>query len=382
MSAGTYGVLLVSFSRHSHQRSFVPLYQHHPRLRIVAVADEPDIPPALRAVNEEWAAELGVPYVEGVEQALELDGVDIVSIAHQIERRAALALTVARAGKHLWIDKFPGSTVEECDAVAAAARSAGVTTIVPSYCYGALVERSQAALAGGTLGSLLGVHVDVMFAKGWPRPIPAEDRARPLRPPDAWTFPDVKRELLTVGAYAVGLIQSCCDPIVQVIGHAGAHFFPEHAAHAVDDFGTLTLVDGGGRMATLCGGRIGVGTHPSGGPSQAWLVGTKGVIAIDAKGPSLGRYIRQEITGADYRPAVDDPMQWASGPPATRIPVHGDVAGLGCALEDLVTALDDDRPPRYSVEDARDLMEILIAGYQSVVADSPVDLPLPRRSPG
>jgi len=381
MPGATYGILLVSFSRHSHQRSFVPLFCTHPRIRIVAVADEPDIPPDLRAVNEGWAAELGVPYVEGVEQALELDGIDIVSIAHQIERRAALARLAVRAGKHLWIDKFPGSSVDECDAVAAAVRRAGVRAIVPSYSYGSLVEGAQAALAGGALGDLMGVHVDVMFSKGWPRPIPDVDRARPLRPPGTWTFPDVKRELLTVGAYAVGLVQSCCEPIVQVIGHAGAHFFPEHAAHAVDDFGTLTMVDEGGRVATLCGGRIGVGTHPSGGPSLAWLVGTKGVIAVDAKRPALGRYIRQQITGADHRPAVDDPMQWASGPPATRIPVEGDVAGLGRALEDLVGALDDDRPPRYAADDARDLMEILIAGYRSAVAGSPVDLPLPRRSP-
>ena len=73
-------------------------------------------------------------------------------------------------------------------------------------------------------------------------------------------------------------------------------------------------------------------------------------------------------------------MQWASGPPATSIPVQADVAGLGRALDDLVGALDEDRRPRYSAENARDLMEILIAGYQSIVEGAPVDLPLPRRS--
>ena len=300
MSSSICGVLLVSFSRHSHQRSFVPLYQLHPRLRIVAVADEPNISPALRATNQEWATQLGVPYVEGVERALELDGIDIVSIAHRIERRADLSRLAARAGKHLWIDKFPGGTVEECDAVAAAARDAGVKAIIPSYAYGTLVESSRSALVDGALGSLMGVHVDVMFSKGWPRAIPESDRRRPLRPPGCWTFPDVKRELLTVGAYAVGLVQSCCGPIVQVMGHAATRFFPEHAAHSVEDFGTLTLTDSGGCVATLCGGRIGVGTHPAGGPSRAWLVGTKGVAAIDAKRPALGCYIRKQVTGSDH----------------------------------------------------------------------------------
>ncbi|SVD96736.1 uncharacterized protein METZ01_LOCUS449590, partial [marine metagenome] len=42
MTQRTYGILLLSFSKHSHQRSFAPLYQAHPRTRIIAVADEPD----------------------------------------------------------------------------------------------------------------------------------------------------------------------------------------------------------------------------------------------------------------------------------------------------------------------------------------------------
>ena len=45
----TYGILLVSFSKHSHQQHFIPLYQAHPRLRIIGVADYPDIDPGLCA---------------------------------------------------------------------------------------------------------------------------------------------------------------------------------------------------------------------------------------------------------------------------------------------------------------------------------------------
>ena len=77
MSLKPYGVLLVSFSKHSHQRSFVPLYQAHPRTHIVAVADEPDIEPYLKKRNKDQADELGVPYIEDVDDALGKSDVDI-----------------------------------------------------------------------------------------------------------------------------------------------------------------------------------------------------------------------------------------------------------------------------------------------------------------
>lgn len=374
-SAACYGVLLVSFSKHSHQRNFVPLYLRHPHIRVVGVTDDVDVSPQQRAVNVQWANDLDVPYVEGVERGLELDDVDIVSIGCEIERRAAVAELAALAGKHLWIDKFLGATVAECDSVVAAVADAGVSAIVPSYAYGELVRRSRKVLDDGQLGELLGVHVDIMFSKGWPRPIPEGDRDRPFLPPGRWKFPDIKRELLTVGAYAIGLIQACCGPIRQVYGHAGAFFFPEHAALGAEDFGTLTMVDDGGRTASLCAGRIGVATDAMGGPSRAWLVGTEGSALVDVRQPAIHAMVRRQIVEADYAPTADDPMQWASGPPLLGAPIRPD-AGLAEGLEDLVNAIDEGRSPHYSVRQARDNMEILIAGYRSIVGGTPVALPL------
>ena len=70
MPAETYGILLVSFSKHSHQQHFIPLYQAHPRLRIIGVADYPDIDPDLRRYNQQWASQLGVPYSEDLDESI------------------------------------------------------------------------------------------------------------------------------------------------------------------------------------------------------------------------------------------------------------------------------------------------------------------------
>ena len=380
MPEKTYGILLLSFSKHSHQSSFVPLYQRHDRTRIIAVADEADIEPELKAVNQQWAHQLDVPYIEGVDRALELDQVDIVSIGHEIERRADLALRSAQAGKHLWIDKFIGATIDECDAVVAGIEATGAKSIIPSYTYGELVRRSQAVLHGGRLGELLGLHADMMFGKGWPRPIPQTSGKPPFLPPGTWKFPDIKRELLTVGAYAAGLIQKCLSRISHVYGQAGAYFFPEHAAHSAEDFGTLTMTDQDGRIATLCGARIGMAAHPHGGTSRAYLIGSRGSALIDPRRPLLDTFVRQDIVGADYQPSPEDPMQWHSGPPGLGTPLLADTTGLGGALEDLVRALDQDCLPDYTVRQARDHMEILIAGYLSIVRGEIVHLPLERET--
>ncbi|MDP6018750.1 MAG: hypothetical protein QGI32_21835, partial [Candidatus Latescibacteria bacterium] len=222
------------------------------------------------------------------------------------------------------------------------------------------------------LGDLLGVHADILFSKGWPEDPDGVERRQPTGPAGRWKYAEVKRELLTVGAYGVGLLQACLEPPRAVIAHGGARFFAEHERTNTEDFATLTMTDARGRIGSLSAGRIGVATHPSGGPALARLVGTRATVTIDAKRPGIRTFLRDEITGADLRPPPDDPMQWASGPPALRPPVSADPAGLLAALDDFVSALDEERPPAYSVTHARDNMEILLAGYRSMVTGGEV----------
>ncbi len=176
MTDRTYGVLLVSFSRHSHQSSFVPAFVDHPRIRIVGVADDADVDPYLKPLNRSWAERLDVACHEGIEAAVRRAEVDIVSIGHEIERRSEIAMLAARAGKHLWIDKFIGANMSECRAVVDAVDRSGVATILPSYIYNDLINQSKKMIDGGFLGELTAMHVDILFGKGIPRPISKKRR--------------------------------------------------------------------------------------------------------------------------------------------------------------------------------------------------------------
>ena len=373
MSDRTYGVLLVSFSKHGHQRSFVPAFADHPRIRIVGVADDTDIDPYLKPLNRSWADRLDVPYYEGIEAAIRRAEVDIVSIGHEIERRAKIAMLAAGAGKHLWIDKYIGADMPQCRAVVSAIDRSGVTTILPSYIYNDLMNQSKKMINTGFLGELTAMHVDILFGKGIPRPISNAQRNPGFLPPGCWKFPDIKREILTVGAYAVALVQQCFDPIAEVCGQGGAYFFPEHAAHGADDFGTLSLVDRSGRVATISAGRNGIASHGAGGPNQAFLFGTKGTGRVDGKRPGIDAHLRKRIVDGNYGVDIEDPMQWHSGPPTLLTSTGPDFTRA--ALDDLVNALDTGGRPRFTVHDARDHMEVLLAGYESIVRDRPVRIP-------
>ena len=77
-------------------------------------------------------------------------------------------------------------------------------------------------------------------------------------------------------------------------------------------------------------------------------------------------------------PAANDPMGWATSTPALQPSIDDDPAGLATGLEDLIEALDTRRAPLYGVRDARDNMEILLAGYRSITSGQQVSLPLSR----
>src|SRR5437773_346583 len=99
-----HGILLLAGSR-THQESYALAFRADPRCRLIAVADEADVPPEREALNRQLAGELGIPYIADLETALARDDVEIASVCVEHERRARVAIRCAQAGKHLYLDK-------------------------------------------------------------------------------------------------------------------------------------------------------------------------------------------------------------------------------------------------------------------------------------
>ena len=83
------------------------------------------------------------------------DEVDAVVIATTIATHAAIALDAAKAGKHILLQKPIAESLEEADAVIAAARKSAIKLQVePAHMLNPLVVRARYAIASGALGKI------------------------------------------------------------------------------------------------------------------------------------------------------------------------------------------------------------------------------------
>ncbi|PRB06974.1 Gfo/Idh/MocA family protein [Microbacterium sp. MYb64] len=149
-------IAVLSFA-HTHALSYVHALRAMPGVEIIATdpdgASAPDDAPRGAAL----AAELGVAYVDGYEEAFAWKP-DAVVIASENSRHRALVERAAAAGAHVLCEKPLATSVEDATAMRAACEAAGVTLMVafpvrfaPSY------RDAVAQLRSGRLGAVLGV---------------------------------------------------------------------------------------------------------------------------------------------------------------------------------------------------------------------------------
>jgi D-xylose 1-dehydrogenase (NADP+, D-xylono-1,5-lactone-forming) len=101
-------------------RAIIPALRVSERSELAAVASrQPDKGAA-------YAREWGIPRVLGYEEMLADAGIDVIYIPLPNSLHAEWTIRAARAGKHVLCEKPLALSVEEVDAVAAAARAAGV----------------------------------------------------------------------------------------------------------------------------------------------------------------------------------------------------------------------------------------------------------------
>ena len=105
-----------------HQDMYARAFGRHPRFEIAVVAEEPGREVVIQERGRRLARDLKVPHTTDVRAVLERPDIDVVSVCAEIERRGRLAEMVARSGKHLWMDKPLAPTLDQCDAIVAAAR--------------------------------------------------------------------------------------------------------------------------------------------------------------------------------------------------------------------------------------------------------------------
>jgi phthalate 4,5-cis-dihydrodiol dehydrogenase len=127
----------------------LPTLTRHPRVQLVAAAD-----PRPEALAR-FAADFGARTYESVEAMCADRDVEAVYLATPHELHAEHAITAARHGKHVLVEKPMAISLDEADAMVAAASRANVCLVVgPSHSFDAPVARARALIASGQLGAV------------------------------------------------------------------------------------------------------------------------------------------------------------------------------------------------------------------------------------
>lgn len=376
-----YGLLLIGGGE-THQENYARSFAADARCHIVGLADEAGVDARRRQLNERLAADLGVPHLDDLAESLRRDDVDLVCVCVESERIGRVATTAASAGKHIYVDKPLAATVDEARALVAAVREAGVRSQMFSMVRSSVGLRSRAVVESGRLGTLIGLHAELFFAKG---PAGTADLAHPRREPKeppAFTHIDSKRELFTVGLYPLVLFQWLTGfKVVEVFATTHNYFFAEHQHNEVEDFACLSLRLENGVDATVTCGRTGWLSHPSSGVHQVRIVGTRGTEMIDAFRPRLETW-SDSPPWLPPPPFAGDPMGfWSSTQAAMGVRPKRSWKAIEPVVQSDTTAfldcIEQERESDVPAAVGAHATEVILAAYQSAATGQPAAISAP-----
>lgn len=332
------------------------------RVRVQALCD-----PVLERAKA-TAEQHDIPqYFADLDELLANGDIDAVTIASPIGLHYEQCMKVIEAGKHLHVNKTMTTTVEEADAVIAAAAAKGVRIVAsPGETLLPQVKRVRELIAEGAIGKLCWAmcgaspgqyhenEADRLTAPG----------GQPINP--GWYFRKPGGgPMYDVTVYALHRLTSVLGPAKRVTAFSGqavaSREFMGQAMDATADDNTIGLLDFGDSVYTMFYGT------PSGMPTDevgaVRYFGTSG--AID------GRLLNGEpfdFPGKDY---VDQAGKGNFSAPKCILPhtvgVHRDLIEPH-VFEDVMQLVDwvrEDITSPVTAEHARHVIDIIESGYRS-----------------
>ncbi|HEY5832022.1 MAG TPA: Gfo/Idh/MocA family oxidoreductase [Hyphomicrobiaceae bacterium] len=277
--------------------------------------------------RQAFAARFPFPISDSVAAVAADASIDAVAILTPPNTHLEIATGLAKAGKHILLEKPLEVATERAEALVAACRDAGVTLgVVLQHRFKPAAERLAAILRDGELGEVVNCSTSIRL---WRPQSYYDEPGRGTRARDGGGV------LMTQGIHTLDLMLSLAGPVVEVAGFARTT--PVHRMETED------LVCAAVRFASGAVGVIDATTaaYP-GSPERIELIGTKGTAAL-AGTELIVRFHdgRHEEVAADASPGGTgaDPMAF---PHDYHLAVW----------RDFLDAIDSGRPPRISGAEA------------------------------
>lgn len=326
---------------HAHLPRYVPAIAEHPRCRLAAL-----VAPGLnKPLAREDATRFGTRYLESLGPLWNEDKIDAAYIGTPPDQHLDVVRELAPRGVHILCDKPLAATLGDADKIIDLARKHGIKLMVPfNPRYQLPVIKLKELIDRGELGELKHIHA-TKYGK-IPRGMPGLDTS--------WFFEKARAGFGGFGDIGIHAI----DALRWLAGAEAKNVYAKidrliHADIALDDIGTMLIEFQNGVVASQQSGWA----NPAGNPT--WLS------------------VSFEVLGTEGAALIGKPyhdFELADGLKSERISWWR--ADIGWLVNEFVEAVEQDRKPAITGQDARAALEIMIAAYRSAETGRPVDLPL------
>jgi len=325
---------MLSFA-HVHANGYAKQVIENERAELVSVWDDDE------GRGKKAAENYKVPFHSDLDKILASD-IDAVVVNASTDLHPEVMTAAAKAGKHIFTEKALAITVEGCDKIIAAVKKAGVKFMIslPSRC-GKDLLLAKKAVDDGILG-------DITFGRG--RVAHSASLDKWFSGDSAW-FIDKKKAgggaLFDLGCHRMDVIRWMMGEPKKLMA-----IITNMSDNYVIDDNSATIIE----FANKGIGVVDVAFVHRSGPNPFELYGTEGSLTMGAGPLSLTSRKLSEDAIKDYI---------ANAP-----------QGLPSAMQQWLNAIIDGTPMTITIEDGRNLTELLQAAYMSSSQDKAIKLPL------
>jgi predicted dehydrogenase len=327
---------ILSFA-HLHAESYAHQLKTLPGIEFIGIADDD------AGRGQHFAGVYDVPFFSTYEALLDAQPDGVIVCSENVRHRPLVELA-ASAGVHVMCEKPLATTLEDGQAMLAAADQAHILlmTAFPMR-FSAPILEVKTLLEGGRLGRVLAVN-----------------SVNQGQMPKRYRNWFVDKELAGGGSvfdHTVHLADVLRwylhSEVIEV--YAQTNRIMHHDAVEVETAGLLLITFADGTFASIDCSWSRPLNYPSWGGLALDIIGQKGVVTVDAFDQNLTMY-----SNRDEHPAW---LPWLSDPD-------------GAMVSEFVAAIREQRPPRVSGYDGYKAMEVALAAYRSAELGEPVSLPL------
>ena len=325
---------MLSFA-HVHANGYAEQVTKNENTELVAIWDH--LEPRGQSAAETFQA----PFYNDLDKVLELD-LDAVVVNVETNRHPEVMVAAARAGKHIFTEKALAITVDGCDQIIEAVEEAGVKFMI------SLPSRSRKELLLARKAIDDGLLGDLTFGRG--RVAHSASLDQWFSGGSAW-FVDAEQAgggaLFDLGCHQMDVIRWMMgEPkkVMSIINNVSPNY-------AIDD-NSATIIE----FANKGIGVVDVAFVHRSGPNPFELFGTEGSLTMGSGPLALTTTVLSDEEVAAYIGSAPE--------------------GLPSAMEQWIGAIENGTEMSVTIQDGRNLTELLEAAYMSSAQNRAIELPL------